>query len=120
MKKTFAFLFSTFLTGTLAAGNGKLAKDLEALDPALRVDVIVQFKAMPTERQHEKIKAKGGSYNKSLGTIKGALYSVPAGKLKDVGDDPACEGVVRHDEHQFGLNLASCKQLSKECDAGDG
>src|SRR5207244_13644069 len=88
VKKTFAFLFSTFLAGTLAAGNGKLAKDLEALNGASNIDVIVQFKEAPAERQHQKIRARGGSFNKSLGLIKGALYSVPAGKLKDLADDP--------------------------------
>ena len=37
------------LTSSLFAGSGKLAKDLESLDPASNVDVIVQFKQAPTE-----------------------------------------------------------------------
>ena len=88
MNKTFVFFLSTFLAGALFGGNGKLAKELESLDPASNVDVIVQFKQAPTEAHHQKIKQRGGVHKKSLDVVNGSLYSVPAGRLKELADDP--------------------------------
>jgi serine protease AprX len=88
MKKTFVLFLSAFLTSGLCAGSGKLAKDLEALDPAANVDVIVQFKQAPTEVQHQRVMSRGGVHKKALDLIKGALYSIPANKLKELSEDP--------------------------------
>jgi len=88
MKKTFVLYLSAFLTSGLCAGSGKLAKDLESLDPAANVDVIVQFTKVPTEVQHQKVISRGGVQRKGLDLIKAALYSMPAGKLKELSDDP--------------------------------
>ena len=88
MKKTFVFFLSTCVAGALFAGNGRLAKELESLDPASNVDVIVEFKHTPTEAHHRKIEEKGGVHRKSLDLIKGSLYSVPAGKLQELAADP--------------------------------
>ena len=88
MKKTLVFFLSAFLTSGLCAGSGKLAKDLESLDPAANVDVIVQFKQVPTEVHHQKVISRGGVQKKNLGLIKGALYSMPAANLKELSDDP--------------------------------
>ena len=88
MKTTFAFFLSTCLAGAAFAGNGRLAKELESLDPASNVDVIVQFKQAPTEAHHQKVRARGGLHKRSLDLVKGSLYSVPAGRLKELADDP--------------------------------
>jgi len=88
MNRTFAFLLSTCLAGALFAGDGKLAKDLESLDPASNVNVIVQFKEAPTEAHHQKIRARGDLHKGNLELVKGSLYSMPAGKLKELAGDP--------------------------------
>ena len=60
MKKTLVFLLSAFLTSSLFAETGKLAKDLESVDPASNVDVIVQFKQAPTDAKHQAVLRMGG------------------------------------------------------------
>jgi hypothetical protein len=88
MKKTLTLFLSAFLMSGLCAGSGKLARELESLDPAANVDVIVQFKQAPTAVQHQKVISRGGVHKKSLDVIKGALYSMPAAKLKELSEDP--------------------------------
>ena len=70
------------------AGSPKIAKDLDNIDPEALVNVIVQFKQVPTEAHHKKITDRGGQLKRELGLIKGSHYSVPASKLKDLADDP--------------------------------
>jgi hypothetical protein len=74
--------------GLVFAGSPKIAKDLDNIDSEALVDVIVQFKQVPTEAHHKKITDRGGQLKRELGLIKGSHYSVPASKLKDLADDP--------------------------------
>src|SRR2546422_10825696 len=66
---------------SLADGNQhKLSKDLEALKNSPKgatVDVIIQFKHVPTEEHRKKVREKGGIHKKDLHLIKGDLFSVP-------------------------------------------
>lgn len=87
-----------FLTCLLAAGisfadgeKHKLSKDLEQPtggSNATTVDVIIQFKQTPGDTQHAKVLAKGGALKTKLDAIKGAHYSVPAGSLPALANDP--------------------------------
>ena len=70
------------------AQHPKIAMDLDSADPSSNVDVIVQFKHAPTEAHHQKIRARGGVHKRNLDLVKSSLYSVPAGKLKELADDP--------------------------------
>jgi len=87
MKKTFALFRPTFLAGALLAGSGKLAKELESLDPDSNVNVIVQFKHPPTGAHHQRIRSRGGLHKRSLDLIKRSLYSVPAGAMEELTAD---------------------------------
>ena len=70
------------------AGSPKMAKDLEKVDPGSTVDVIVQFKQIPTAAHHKKVSDRGGNLKTELGAIKGGHYSIPAARIKDLADDP--------------------------------
>jgi|HubBroStandDraft_6_1064221.scaffolds.fasta_scaffold472758_3 hypothetical protein len=70
------------------AGDPKLAPDLEKAAPASVVDVIVQFKEVPTQRHHDKVTNLGGRLKTDLsGGIRGAHYSIPAGMLSELAQD---------------------------------
>jgi serine protease AprX len=71
-----------------ASGASKMSKDLENLDPDRNADVIVQFTQTPTDKHHQKVTDKGGTLKTKLDLVKGGLYSMPAGKLKDLAADP--------------------------------
>jgi len=43
---------------------------------------------MPTEEHHQKVRDRGGRHKATLDLIKGGVYSVPAGSLEDLADDP--------------------------------
>jgi serine protease AprX len=88
MKKTLVFFLSAFLTSSLFAASGKLAKDLESLDPAANVDVIVQFKQAPTEANHQAVLRMGGKLKHEFATIKARHYSIPATALAQLAADP--------------------------------
>ncbi len=56
-----AFLFSSFLSSWALAGQDKIAPDLQRADPTSIVDVIVQFKDVPTEAEHERVRRHGAT-----------------------------------------------------------
>ncbi|HLK50211.1 MAG TPA: hypothetical protein VKT49_18840 [Bryobacteraceae bacterium] len=70
------------------AQHGKIASDLEGLDPNATVDVIVQYAHSPTDRHHQRVLAAGGTLKKQLGIIWGAHYAVPAGALRKLAQEP--------------------------------
>ena len=82
------------LTAGLSFADGnqhKLSKDLEALKNGPKgatVDVIIQFKHVPTEEHRKKVREKGGIHKKDLHLIKGDLFSVPVKMLDELAQDP--------------------------------
>ena len=88
MKKTLVFFLSAFLTSSLFAASGKLAKDLESVDPTSNVDVIVQYKQAPTEANHQAVLRMGGQLKHEFALIKARHYSIPATALAQVAADP--------------------------------
>ncbi len=79
------------LTQPIFAGKLKVAKDLEGLDPAAEIDVIVQFKSTPTQKQLDKVHAKGGKDKVKLDKIKAAAFTLPVSAIEDLADDPDVE-----------------------------
>lgn len=71
-----------------AAPVPKIAPDLKTGDPSSVVDVIVQFNHAPTDAEHQKVASRGGTLKTTLGITNGALYSVPAGQLESLSEDP--------------------------------
>jgi serine protease AprX len=88
MIKALVFFLSAFLTSSLFAENGKLAKDLESVDPASNVDVIVQYKQAPTETNHRAVLRMSGKLKHEFATIQARHYSIPATALALLAADP--------------------------------
>ncbi len=66
----------------------KISKDFEGRNAGETVDVIVQFNQPPTEKHHQKVKAKGGAWKENLNLVNGGVYSLPASALEDLASDP--------------------------------
>jgi serine protease AprX len=71
-----------------SAQRSKIAPDLARIDTRSKVNVIVQFKHVPTEAQHMKVRNQGGRLTMRLGRVKAGLYSVPASALATLANDP--------------------------------
>jgi subtilisin family serine protease len=52
------------------------------------VNVVVQFKSPLTEAQHQKVLDRGGLLKTALPLVHGGAYSMPAGKVQDLANDP--------------------------------
>jgi len=66
----------------------KLDSELQGLTSNQDVDVIVQFKNVPSDGQHQRVLAHGGKLKHSLDIIRAAHYSVPANQLQSLSEDP--------------------------------
>ena len=94
--KLFLILIAFILLGKPAfARHPKIAPDLEALDPDVNVDVIVQFTQPPTAKLHAKVLDRGGLLNSELAIVKAGAYSIPAGKLEELANDPEVAHISR-------------------------
>ncbi len=71
-----------------SAEKHKHSPQLEGLDPNSRVDVIVQFNGVPTDRHYQKLGAHGGVLNADLRLIRSAHYSLPASEIESLAADP--------------------------------
>ena len=99
---------------TLLAGP-KMAKELDSADRNAPVDVIIQFKKMPTHAHHKKVTDKGGSHKGNLDAIKGGIYSVSGGALATlvadadvdyISPDREVRGTLDYASEAIGANLA--------------
>ena len=89
MKRILTIGFAAVLAWSQAYGkHPKLAKDLENNNPDATVDVIVQFKQTPTDAHHAKVHSNGGKDKARLDLIKSGAYSMPAGEVQGLADDP--------------------------------
>src|ERR1035438_7420210 len=76
----------------LAAGH-KLPDELQNIAPETSVDVIVQYRQQPTEVNHSRVSALGGEFKRSLEIIRAAHYSISAGQLEALSEDPEVEAI---------------------------
>src|SRR5256712_2750998 len=81
-----ALLTSAWAFGS--AGSSKISRDLQGVDPNSTIDVIIQFTQSPGERNHQGIRAQGGTLKTELEVVKGASYSVPARALAALAKNP--------------------------------
>ena len=70
------------------AQRHKHSPQLEGLDPNSPVDVIVQFNGVPTDRHHQKVRARGGVLKADLHLVNGGHYSLPASEIEALAADP--------------------------------
>ena len=71
-----------------AGHNVKLASELTAVDPAANVDVIVQYRVQPRNEHFDRVHSLGGWDKRKFTRIPGAAFTVPAGTLQELANDP--------------------------------
>jgi serine protease AprX len=83
-------LFTPFLAlATLtSAQNAKLSTELQSIDPATQVHVIVQYDHVPTTTDHQRVVSLGGAFVSHLGVVASGAYAVPASMLASVANIP--------------------------------
>ena len=75
-------------TGIAFARHPKVARDLEGKPASAIVDIIVQFNSVPGAATRQKVSARGGILKTDLGGLKAGAYSIPAGVLEALANDP--------------------------------
>ncbi len=75
-------------TGIAFARHPKVARDLEGKPASATVDVIVQFKSLPGAATRQRVSARGGILKTDLSGLKAGAYSIPAGVLETLANDP--------------------------------
>src|SRR5512146_191861 len=86
MKKALLILLA-FVT-TAFAGDGKLAPELKQKPGRDTVQVIIQFRHAPSEREDQKISQHGGTLHSPVPLVNGVLASMPASRAAELSDDP--------------------------------
>ena len=66
----------------------KLARDFDRIASDRKVDVIVQYKSNPSDKHHEKFTKAGGKFKRKMDSLQTAVYSVTAGKLAQLSEEP--------------------------------
>ena len=70
------------LTASVAfARNPKLGRDLDGINPNSNVNVIIQYKHVPTDGDHQKVRGQGGSLKRRYGRVRCGAYTVPAQRV---------------------------------------
>lgn len=88
-----SLIVTTLLAALAWAGSeskmpGDLVRFLKQAKAGDKVELIVQFKTVPGEAQHKRVRALGGELRKVMPVIESALYVIPAGKVKALAEDP--------------------------------
>jgi len=87
-RSVIAVVLVTLLSSFSWAKDHKLAPDLSADNSSGLVNVIVQFKQVPSEAQKNKIRSKGGSVDSDLSLVKAVSAKVPKNRLRELARDP--------------------------------
>jgi serine protease AprX len=72
----------------LFAQRGKVSKDLRQAPAGRWVHVIVQYRVPPTQTHFSRVVAKGGSLEENLPIVKGGAFTVKAGSLAALANEP--------------------------------
>ncbi len=101
-------IWAVVLASGAHAAELKLAPDLRNQDPQAAVDVIVQYRHLPTAGDHNRVAANGGRLTHELNLIRGAHYSLPVSRLGELANDPEVEHIsLDHALHATGATLPS-------------
>ena len=72
----------------LSAGPSKIAPDLAKMQPASKVDVIIQWSTPPGQTQHNQVIELGGILKHSFSKINAAAYTIPPNALDALSQNP--------------------------------
>jgi serine protease AprX len=93
MRLTISIFMALSTVGLGQAADQKVSPELQGLAPDASVDVIVKYRQAATPAQHNRIMARGGEFKQSLDIIRAAHYSIPAGQLEALSNDPDVESI---------------------------
>src|SRR5579864_4142104 len=84
------FLWGGLLAGSLYADRHKISKDLadKLGQPDAAVDVVVQYCNDPTDADVAQFTSKGGTLKDHLKHLRSATFTVPAGAVDGLSDNP--------------------------------
>ena len=83
-----AVLTITLTASAARAASATLSPELRSLETGPDVEVIVQYKASPTQANHARVAAIGGKLHSEMRNVRAAHYTVPRAQLKALGEDP--------------------------------
>ena len=86
--KTISFVSFVLLTSLLWGNDHKLAPELKGRQSENSVDVIVQYRTVPTKTHRDRIAAHGGLVKQHLKNVKGLLVKLPASRVAELSNDP--------------------------------
>src|SRR5579864_7384291 len=66
----------------------KVSKDLQRLPASQWVNVIVQYRVSPNQKHFKRVVAKGGSLRENLPLINGGAFTIKAGSLATLANEP--------------------------------
>jgi serine protease AprX len=75
----------------IVTAQSKFSPELENVESAGAIDVIVQYRQNPTDVQHQRVLSRGGELRRELSVIHAAHYSIPARELDALASDPDVE-----------------------------
>jgi len=83
-----------FMCGVLTVAakppqHSKYSEELDDVDPQSTVNVIVQYKQVPDEDEHQKVVRRGGAVLDKFKNIKEGSYSLPASAVANLANDPS-------------------------------
>jgi serine protease AprX len=87
-KLTIGLVILLTATGWAYGNDRKLGRDLDRINPNSSVDVIIQYKHVPTEVHHQKVRDQGGVLRRRYRTLRSGSYRVPASALARLAKDP--------------------------------
>ena len=88
-RSRYTALCSLILAANLVwAQPKKVSKDLQRVPSAQWVNVIVQYRVPPTQKHFKRVVAKGGSLRENLPLIKGGAFTIKAGSLAALANEP--------------------------------
>jgi serine protease AprX len=68
--------------------NPKMSDDLTLVDPQTQCNVIVLWKHVPEDQEHQKVISRGGKLRRRFSKLSSAAYSIPGSALSDLANDP--------------------------------
>src|SRR5260370_18363835 len=87
--------------------SSRLSRDLQTLGQNDVVDVIIQYKAVPSSAQYNNVHAQGGIDKAQLHFIKAAAFTLPARALNALAQDPDVTFISRDRKSSGFLNITA-------------
>ncbi len=81
-------VLSICLSGACWGASEKLSPELRGANASPDLDVIIQYKQVPTNADHQTVAEKGGVMKRQFRYVRGGVYHVPSSALDDIAKAP--------------------------------